>query len=186
VNTPAAAGVTSTNKPAAVLVGFMGAGKSTVGRLLADRLGVDFIDTDHEIVRRTGRSIPDIFVADGPEKFRELEADVVADVLATHGGIVALGGGAVTTADVRAALDTHRVFYLRVSAESGFARVRESDRPLLASDDPAERYRSLLAEREDTYSAVAGVEVDAHGDPDAVADLIILALADELTAGRTS
>ena len=186
MNTPAAAGVTSTSRPAAVLVGFMGAGKSTVGRLLADRLGVDFIDTDHEIVRRTGRSIPDIFVADGPEKFRELEAEVVADVLATHSGIVALGGGAVTTADVRMALDAHRVFYLRVSAESGFARVRESDRPLLASDDPAERYRSLLAEREETYSAVARVDFDAHGDPDAVADLIILALADELTAGRTS
>ncbi|UEA61736.1 shikimate kinase [Gordonia otitidis] len=164
----------------------MGAGKSTVGRLLADRLGVDFIDTDHEIVRRTGRSIPDIFVTDGADRFRELEAEVVADVLSTHTGIVALGGGAVTTRTVRDALDSHRVFYLKVSAESGFERVRESDRPLLASDDPAQRYRALLAEREETYSAVAGVDIDAHGDPDAVADLVILALAEELTAGRPS
>ena len=77
-------------------------------------------------------------------------------------------------------------FYLKVSAESGFERVRESDRPLLASDDPAQRYRALLAEREETYSAVAGVDIDAHGDPDAVADLVILALAEELTAGRPS
>ena len=181
-----ASGAVPPSKPTAILVGFMGAGKSTVGRLLADRLGVDFIDTDHEIVRRSGRTIPDIFVTDGAEKFRELEAEVVADVLATHNGVVALGGGAVTTDAVREALDAHRVFYLRVSADSGFARVRESDRPLLASDDPAERYRALLAEREETYASVAGVEIDAHGDPDAVADLIILALADDVTAGRTS
>ncbi|GAB35159.1 shikimate kinase [Gordonia otitidis] len=187
VDTPAGRSVEPTaSRPAAVLVGFMGAGKSTVGRLLADRLGVDFIDTDHEIVRRTGRSIPDIFVTDGADRFRELEAEVVADVLSTHTGIVALGGGAVTTRTVRDALDSHRVFYLKVSAESGFERVRESDRPLLASDDPAQRYRALLAEREETYSAVAGVDIDAHGDPDAVADLVILALAEELTAGRPS
>ncbi|WP_407648667.1 shikimate kinase [Gordonia otitidis] len=187
VDTPEGRSVEPTaSRPAAVLVGFMGAGKSTVGRLLADRLGVDFIDTDHEIVRRTGRSIPDIFVTDGADRFRELEAEVVADVLSTHTGIVALGGGAVTTRTVRDALDSHRVFYLKVSAESGFERVRESDRPLLASDDPAQRYRALLAEREETYSAVAGVDIDAHGDPDAVADLVILALAEELTAGRPS
>lgn len=173
--------------PAAVLVGFMGAGKSTVGRVLAERLGVDLIDTDAEIVRRTEQSIPEIFTGLGPARFREIERDVVADVLVRHRGVVALGGGAVTTAAVREALAGHRVVHLRVTAESGYARVAGTDRPLLASADPAARYAELLAERAQTYESVATIEVDATaGDASHVADLVIAEIVRELVPERMS
>ncbi|MFC3244654.1 shikimate kinase [Gordonia humi] len=80
-----------TSRPAVVLTGFMGSGKSTVGRALG-ALGLDFVDTDAEIERRAGRTIPEIFAADGEDGFRAIEADTVRDVLATSRGIVALGG----------------------------------------------------------------------------------------------
>ncbi|MBD0861469.1 shikimate kinase [Gordonia sp. zg691] len=171
---------TSGRRPAAVLVGFMGAGKSTVGRILADRLGVDFVDTDVELVRRTGRSIPEIFESDGVEGFRVIEENVVTDVLDNHGGVVSLGGGAVTTAGVREALTDQRVAYLNVSPERGYARVSGTDRPLLATEDPAARYAELLAERTGTYASVCSFEVDADADPETVADAIVAQLAREL------
>ena len=178
-------GAAGDRRPVLVMVGFMGAGKSTVGRIVADLLGVDFVDTDAELVRRTGRDIPDIFRTDGAERFRELERDVVEDLLATHGGVVALGGGAVTTEAVRDALDGHRVVHLQVSAADGFERVRDSDRPLIEADDPAARYADLLAERADLYSSVATIVIDAAaGEPDVVADLVVDRLARALTPDR--
>ncbi|MGC4932434.1 shikimate kinase [Gordonia sp. DT30] len=173
-------------RPVAVLVGFMGAGKSTVGRVLADQLGVDLVDTDCEIVQRTGQAIPEIFADAGAERFRQIESEVVLDVLERHRGVVALGGGAVTTEAVRDALGGHRVVHLKVDADAGFARVSGSDRPLLAGADPAERYRLLLAERAGTYAEVATIEVDAaRGDAHDVADTIIAAIARELVPERT-
>ncbi|MCD2144371.1 shikimate kinase [Gordonia paraffinivorans] len=171
---------TAGKRPAAVLIGFMGAGKSTVGRLLADRLDVDFVDTDVELVRRTGRSIPEIFETDGVDGFRTIEENVVTDVLEHHGGVVSLGGGAVTTPGVRDALSGHRVVYLRVSPDRGFERVSGTDRPLLATADPAARYAELLAERTDIYSSVCTLEVDADAEPEAIADAIVSELAREL------
>nr|EMP10365.2 shikimate kinase [Gordonia sp. NB41Y] len=169
-------------RPAVVLIGFMGAGKSTVGRVLAGLIGVDFIDTDTEIERREGRTIPEIFTAEGAARFREIERDVVTDVLATHRGVVALGGGAVTTPAVAEALDGHRVVHLRIGPEAGFARVAGTDRPMLATDDPAARYRELLAERAETYRDVATIEVDAGaGDAETVADLILAEIAQNNT-----
>ncbi|AZG44268.1 shikimate kinase [Gordonia insulae] len=174
-------------RPVVVLIGFMGAGKSTVGRVLADRLGVDFVDTDSEIVRTTGRSIPEIFTADGPERFREIERDVVLDVLRSHGGVVALGGGAVMTPAVADGLAGHRVVYLQITAEDGFARVRGTDRPLIAAEDPQQRYRELLAERDETYTRTGTFTVDAAaGEPGDVADVILAELARALVPERAS
>ncbi|RPA19658.1 shikimate kinase [Gordonia sp. OPL2] len=174
-------------RPVAVLIGFMGAGKSTVGRILADRLGVDFVDTDAEIVRTTGRPIPDIFTVDGPARFREIERDVVLEVLRSHGGVVALGGGAVMTPAVADGLQGHRVIYLQVSADDGFARVRDSDRPLIAGDDPQARYRDLLDERHETYTRTGTFAVDAAaGAPSDVADIILAELARALVPERAS
>ncbi|MDY6809248.1 MAG: shikimate kinase [Actinomycetota bacterium] len=171
--------------PSAVLIGFMGAGKSTVGRILADRLGVDFIDTDTEIVRTTGRSIPDIFTTDGPQRFREIECDVVLGVLRTHRGVIALGGGAVMTPAIESALAGHRVIYLRIDADAGFARVADSDRPLIVGDDPQTRYADLLAERDATYTRAAVFTVDAAaGDAGTVADEILTELAHALVGER--
>nr|WP_082399556.1 shikimate kinase [Gordonia phthalatica] len=155
----------------------MGAGKSTVGAALARSCGVDLCDTDEEIVDRSGRSVPAIFQEDGEAGFRTLEAEVVADVVATHSGVVSLGGGAVMTPAVREALVGHTVVYLRIGAEAGFARVAHSDRPLLAAPNPAERYAEVLADREETYRAVASLVVDADRDPQVVVDDILARLA---------
>lgn len=168
--------------PTVVLIGFMGAGKSTAGRALAARCGVGFIDTDDEIVTRTGASIADIFTSQGVERFREIERDIVLDVLATHPGVVALGGGAITTGAVAEALAGHRVVHLRIGADDGFARVRGSDRPLLAGPDPEGAYRTLLADRSAAYTRLATVDIDAAaGDPEHIAGLIVAALAGEDT-----
>ncbi|MGB3302250.1 shikimate kinase [Gordonia sp. (in: high G+C Gram-positive bacteria)] len=148
----------------------MGSGKSTIGRLLSRKLGVTFVDTDDEIERRSGRRISTIFAEDGEAGFRALEARVVTDVLASYDGVVSLGGGAVMTEAIRTALAGHRVIYLKLSAEAGFARVASSDRPLLADPDPAGRYAALLQQREPTYRSVAAFEVAADREPHVVID----------------
>lgn len=153
-----------TGRRPVVLVGFMGAGKSTIGRLLAERLAVGFVDTDNEIVNRTGRSIPEIFDAEGEAGFRRIECDVVTDLLSSRGGVIALGGGSATQQPIRDALAGHTVVYLEIDADDGFARVEHSDRPLLAGPEPAARYRDLLAERRPSYEQVATITV-AGGQP---------------------
>ncbi|GAC57340.1 shikimate kinase/3-dehydroquinate synthase [Gordonia hirsuta DSM 44140 = NBRC 16056] len=162
--------------PRAVLTGFMGSGKSTVGRALATALGVGYLDTDAEIQRRTGRTIPEIF-ADGEAAFRAVERETVLDVLETADGVVALGGGAVTVPEIAAALAGHPVIYLQIDADAGFARVRNSDRPLLADPDPAARYAEILAGRLDAYDAVAAHTVDATAPVGDVVSAITAALA---------
>lgn len=155
----------------------MGSGKTTVGQQLARALGVPWIDSDSEIERRDGRTIPEIFTTDGESAFRELEEQVVAELLTTHPGVVSLGGGAVLRDATRERLVGHPVVYLKMSAEQGFSRVSNSDRPLLRAADPARVYRDLLAERDPIYQAVAAIVVDAHPHQRRVADDIIAALS---------
>lgn len=178
--------MTSATKPVVVLTGFMGAGKSTVGREVARRLDVEFVDTDTELERRCGRTIPEIFVADGEAAFRALEAETVLDVLSGHGGVIALGGGSVTNAAIVEALADHHVVYLRITAEQGFSRVSGSDRPLLAGPDPAARYAELLAGRLPTYTGTARQVVDGTQPPDDVAAAIIAGLPHPLRVGDKS
>lgn len=163
-------------RPRVVLTGFMGSGKSTVGRALATALGVGYLDTDAEIERRTGRTVPEIF-ADGEPAFRAVERDTVLDVLAGAGGVVALGGGAVTVPEIAQALAGHAVVYLEIGPQTGFARVRHSDRPLLAHPDPEARYAALLAARLPAYRAVAAHTVDAARPVDEVVAQILAAVA---------
>lgn len=165
--------MTLVRRPVAVLVGPMGSGKSTIGSALAARCGVGFTDTDHEIEERSGRRIPEIFAVDGEGAFRRLEAEVVAEVVTTHDGVVSLGGGAVMTQAVRDALAGHVVVYLQIGSDTGFARVASSDRPLLADPDPAARYAELLALREPTYRDVSTIVVDAGRPPRVVVDEIV-------------
>jgi shikimate kinase len=146
--------------PRVVLVGPMGAGKSTVADLLASAWGVEVRDTDRDIETVQGRSISDIFVESGEEHFRALEVDAVAEALATHPGVLALGGGAVLDPRTRDALAGHRVVYLRVGLTETVKRVGlGTGRPLLLGNVRS-RIKTLLDERTPIYESVATLSVD--------------------------
>jgi shikimate kinase len=163
--------------PRAVLVGPMGAGKSTVGRILAERWGVTFRDTDNDVEAAEGRTISDIFVDSGEDQFRTLEREAVARALAEHDGVLAVGGGAVMAEGTRAAMAGHRVVFLRVGLADAAARVGlGSSRPLLLGNVRG-RMKALLEERGPVYEAVSAVVVDTDGrTPDEVATLVQEAL----------
>ncbi|MBZ5733831.1 shikimate kinase [Nocardioides sp. TRM66260-LWL] len=166
--------------PRAVLVGPMGAGKTTVASLLGARWGVAVRDTDHDVEATEGRSVADVFVESGEARFRELERDAVARALREHDGVLALGGGAVLDPATREALVGHRVVFLRVGLAAAAERVGlGASRPLLLGNVRG-RIKQLLDERTPVYEAVATVVVDTDGrTPDAVADAVAAAL-DEL------
>ncbi|GAA4526749.1 shikimate kinase [Amycolatopsis samaneae] len=147
--------------PRAVVVGPPGSGKSTVGPLLAARLGVAFRDTDDDIVARAGRAITDIFAEDGEPAFRALEEEAVAAALAEHVGVLSLGGGAPITPGTRARLSAHTVVFLNVGMAAGIRRTGLSTaRPLLAGVNPRATYKALLDARVPVYREVATIEVD--------------------------
>ncbi|WP_261379897.1 shikimate kinase, partial [Rhodococcus rhodochrous] len=127
--------------PRLVLIGPPGAGKSTIGRRVANALELLLLDTDAEIERVTGRTIPEIFSQDGEPAFREIEEEVVARALDTHDGVVSLGGGAILSERTRARLAGHTVVYLEISVAEGLRRTgavgAAGTRPLLAGGDPA-------------------------------------------------
>jgi len=160
-----------------VLVGPMGAGKSTVAALLAAAYGVTVRDTDADVEAAEGRSISDIFVDSGEQHFRALERAAVAEALATHDGVLALGGGAVLDESTRALLGDHRVVFLRVGLADAVKRVGlGSSRPLLLGNVRG-RIKALLDERTPIYEAVADLVVDTdQRSPQDVADEIRKAL----------
>lgn len=161
----------------AVIVGPMGAGKSTVGALLAEALGVAARDTDADVERHEGRSISDIFVDSGEDYFRTLERVAVAHALAEHDGVLSLGGGAVLDPATRALLADHRVVFLRVGLADAVKRVGlGTGRPLLLGNVRA-RIKAVLDERAPLYEEVADVVVDTDGrTPQEVADELLKAL----------
>ncbi|MFD5797505.1 shikimate kinase [Streptomyces diastatochromogenes] len=148
---------------AVVLVGPMGVGKSTVGRLLAERLGVGYRDTDDDIVAAEGRTIAEIFVDDGEPAFRAIEKRTVHTALAEHEGVLALGGGAILDADTRALLAGHRVVYLSMDVEEAVRRTGlNAARPLLAVN-PRKQWRELMEARRHLYEEVATAVVPTDG-----------------------
>jgi shikimate kinase len=144
-------------------VGPPGAGKSTVGRLLAAALGVGFRDTDADVEAVAGKPISDIFVDDGEARFRELERAAVAAALTEHDGVLSLGGGAVLAAETRELLRGQQVVFLSVGLADAARRVGLSrDRPVLALN-PRATLHGLLEERLPLYREVASVEIPTDG-----------------------
>ena len=149
--------------PRVVLVGPMGAGKTTVGRLLADAWGLALRDTDQDIEEAEGRSVSDIFVESGEEYFREREHAAVLTALTEHDGVLALGGGAVLDPRSREALAPHLVVFLRVGLSDAVKRVGLGHgRPLLLGNVRS-RVKALLDERLPIYVEVADVVVETDG-----------------------
>jgi shikimate kinase len=165
-------------RPAAILIGPPGAGKSTVGRLLAGLLRAEFLDTDSVVEDAAGKPVGDIFISDGEAAFRDLERDAVARSLASHPGILALGGGAVMDAGTRQLLAGQRVVYL----ETGFAAAAhrtglDTPRPVLIGN-PRARLRELLAHRLPVYEGLAWFTVTTDDRaPQDIADEIAATIA---------
>ncbi len=149
--------------PRVVLVGTMGAGKTTVGRRLAEQWGVSFRDSDADVEAAEGRSVADIFVDSGEAHFRGLERDAVREALASHDGVLALGGGSVLDPATRELLAGHRVVFLRVGLSDAADRVGLGvSRPLLLGNVRG-RIKQLIDERTPVYESVATLVVDTDG-----------------------
>ncbi|HSV78185.1 MAG TPA: shikimate kinase [Ramlibacter sp.] len=145
-----------------VLVGMPGSGKTTVGRQLARRLGLPFFDSDHVIEDRLGCSIRDFFAREGEAAFRDVEAQVLAELALAGNAVLATGGGAVLREENRRALhEGGHVIYLRSSPEELHRRLRnDTQRPLLQVADPLARLRALYAERDPLYREAAHFHIE--------------------------
>ena len=163
-----------------VLTGMMGVGKSSIGRRLAARLGVPFVDADTEIEKSANMSIPEIFTRHGEDYFRSGEARVIARLLDSGPQVLASGGGAVVNADTRAAIKAKGVsIWLKADFDVLMRRIakRKHERPMLHTDDPADTLRQLLIDREPVY-ALADLTVQSREVPhDAIVAEIMRALA---------
>lgn len=168
------------------LVGLPGSGKSTVGRQLARRLGLPFVDSDHVIEQRIGSSIRAFFDREGEAAFRDLEAQVIGEVTAGPLAVIATGGGAVLRPENRVHLhERGRVVYLRSTPEDLFRRLRhDRHRPLLQVADPLARLKDLYAQRHPLYAETAHFAIDT-GRP-SVATLVNMILMQLELAGLVS
>lgn len=162
-----------------VLIGFMAAGKTEVGRALGARMGFTFCDTDDVVEETSGRTIEEIFAAEGEQRFREFEREAVMQAAAKPGRVIACGGGAVLSVRNYAVLKgAGPIVYLRTSADELIARLGNGEgRPLLKGD-PARSVPKLLTERAPAYETAADITVDTDGrSPDEVAAEIAERLA---------
>lgn len=163
------------------LIGLMGSGKTTIGQMLAKRLGLSFVDSDHELERRTGVSVATIFEIEGEVAFRAREAAMIDELTQREGLVLGTGGGAVLNEDSRRALHSRgTTFYLHSTPETSFERVRRNrDRPLLMVTDPLARLRQLYEYRHPLYRETAHHIVESYRDrPSAVVAEIVSALGE--------
>ncbi|MEW6553163.1 MAG: shikimate kinase [Actinomycetota bacterium] len=157
------------------LIGFMGSGKSTVGPMLAARLGMGFVELDEVISAGAGMSVADIFAAVGEEGFRDLESKALEDVLREGGKVISCGGGAVLRkGNVELLQERSRVFLLEISRRTALQRLREEHgRPLLEGSDLEERVDRLMRERAHAYAAAAHEVIEADdASPEEIAEEI--------------
>lgn len=157
-----------------ILIGMMGAGKTTLGKRLARECGLKFIDLDREIERRNGVPVATIFEIEGEAGFRQRESHLLAEVTTQEGLVIATGGGAVLNPINRARLlASGSVIYLHATANLLFARTRhDKTRPLLQVADPLAKIRQLVEQRDPLYREVADLVVEAGRDPGSVVDEI--------------
>jgi shikimate kinase len=177
---PEAAIVAALGSRSVVLVGMMGAGKSSIGRRLAARLGTPFADADSEIeTAHAGMTIPDIFSTYGEPYFRAGETRVIARLLGSGPQVLATGGGAFMNADTRAAIATHGIsVWLKAEFDVLMRRIkRRQDRPLLKTDDPGETLRALIAERYPVYAQADITIVSREVPHEKIVEEIVDALA---------
>ncbi|MFM7512802.1 MAG: shikimate kinase [Cyanobium sp.] len=166
------------------LVGMMGAGKSAVGRPLADALGYRFVDADTVLEGAAGRTIPEIFASEGEAQFRQLETAVLGQISGWHSLVVATGGGVVTRPENWGHMRQGVVVWLDAPAEQLLARLGSdpTPRPLLKADDPANRLRQLLTERQPLYAQADLHVCQRQEQPPQVAQLVLEALPGILRA----
>ena len=152
----------STPNPNIFLVGLMGSGKTTIGKALAKRLNLRFVDADHEIEARTGASIPLIFEIEGEASFRQREADVIRDLTAQQGIVLATGGGAVLNEQSRRWLhERGTVVYLKATVASILQRTsHDRNRPLLQTADPKAKIEELSRQRAPRYQEVEHITIE--------------------------
>ena len=164
-----------------ILVGPMGAGKSTIGRLLAKELHLPFKDSDKEIEQRTGADIPWIFDVEGEQGFREREQSMVVELCELDGVVIATGGGVVLRPENRQALrDGGRVVYLHASVEQQLERTsRDRNRPLLRNAEPGKVLRNLMEIRDPLYREIADIIIETDERPPR---LVVQEIIDRLKA----
>lgn len=149
-------------KPNIILIGPMGAGKTSVGRQLAKALDFQFIDSDHEIEKRTGVNIPTIFDIEGESGFREREKNIIRELVLKHKIVLATGGGAIILEETRNILKKHGlVIYLHAPVSMLYKRtMRDRNRPLLQTEDPEAKLREIMESRDRFYRETSSMVVD--------------------------
>jgi shikimate kinase len=167
-----------------VLIGMMGAGKSTIGRRLATRLSLDFVDADHEIERAAGMTIPEIFATQGEAQFRDGERRVMGRLLSRGPQVLATGGGAYVNAETRARIAEAGIsIWLKADFDVLMRRVRKRPgRPLLHTPDPEGTLRRLIADRYPIYAGADITVTSRDGPHEAIVNEIIAAVRDFLAA----
>jgi shikimate kinase len=174
-----AAAVKNAGDRTIVLVGLMGAGKTSIGRRLAEKMNLHFVDADHEIERAAGKSIPDIFAEHGEAHFRDGERKVIARLLENGKQVLATGGGAFMNEDTRSAIKQHAIsIWLKADLQLLLKRVgKRGGRPLLENNDPAEVLQSLIDKRYPVYAEADITVESADVQHTAMVNEVIHALA---------
>jgi shikimate kinase len=173
---------TAEQAPVLILIGPPGAGKTTVGQLVAQALGVDFTDTDLEIEAVAGKPVGDIFIEDGEPAFRALEREAVAQALASQAGVLAVGGGAILDTGTQQLLTNRPVVYLQTGFAAAAKRVGLSQaRPLLIGTNPRATLKLLLDQRLPIYERLAWLTVSTD---DLAPEQVAAEIADRLAAAR--